>query len=268
MLRALWIWHLWIATLLPNVARIETALDEIVEERLDRRSVLGGPFDDRERVLVTVAVDADRGDQHQIVADMQAIDLNDEQVELRQVGSHEGGQLFRRQGHEPARRRRFRHAAARAGRNIAFRQPHGAPEPPCRDVDQHQVHRPAPEPVLRRRPLPTRYWNLPTIDAANARPFHRNLAAVEPDPPLRLAPAVRRALFIPAVARAAGGPDIRLHHRTQRLYSGRKAKSLKALLNIGERFLHSFGDSRPRRCAISLHGVALQCGFDTPSLTA
>ena len=29
---------------------------------------------------------------------MQAIDLNDEQVELRQIGSHEGGQLFRRQG--------------------------------------------------------------------------------------------------------------------------------------------------------------------------
>jgi hypothetical protein len=35
-----------------------------------------------------------RGDQHQVVANMQAIDLDDQQVELGQVGRHPLGQLF------------------------------------------------------------------------------------------------------------------------------------------------------------------------------
>jgi hypothetical protein len=33
-------------------------------------------------MLIAVAIDAEGGDQHQVVANMQAIDLDDQQVEL------------------------------------------------------------------------------------------------------------------------------------------------------------------------------------------
>ncbi len=80
----------------PCNGRVETALDEIVEERLHGGGVLGGSVENRQRMLAAVTVNADGGDEHQIVADMQAVDLNDEQVELRQVGIHESGQPVRR----------------------------------------------------------------------------------------------------------------------------------------------------------------------------
>ena len=44
--------------------------------------IFGRPLDQAERMLIAVAVDAEGGDQHQVVANMQAIDLDDQQVEL------------------------------------------------------------------------------------------------------------------------------------------------------------------------------------------
>ena len=62
-------------------------------------------------MLATFGVDANRSDEHQIVARMQPVDLDDRQVDPRQIGIHEGVRLLFRQGHKASRRRRFRDAA-------------------------------------------------------------------------------------------------------------------------------------------------------------
>ncbi len=65
-------------------------------------------------MLVAFAVNPDRGDQHEIVAEMQPIDLDHQKVERGQIGSHEVGQPRRRQRYEPPRGRRLRNP--RSGR--------------------------------------------------------------------------------------------------------------------------------------------------------
>lgn len=100
-------------------------------------------------------------------------------------------------------------------RHISFRKSHRPSEPPRRGVDQHQVHRPAAEPVLLHRAIPARECHLPPIDGPHPRMLERDLAAVKPDPAARRAPAVRLALFNPAVERAAGCFHVHLHHRAQ-----------------------------------------------------
>ena len=54
------------------------------------------------------AVDSQGGDQHQVVADVLAIDVDHPKVELRQVRGQPLRHAFRRQRHEPARSRRLR----------------------------------------------------------------------------------------------------------------------------------------------------------------
>jgi hypothetical protein len=53
-------------------------------------------------MLVAFTIDTESGDQHQVVADMQAVYLNDQEVQLGQVRCHPLGQPFCRQRHEPA----------------------------------------------------------------------------------------------------------------------------------------------------------------------
>jgi hypothetical protein len=59
----------------PTDPRVEPALDQMVDQRLDHSGVFGRPLDQAERMLIAVAVDAEGGDQYQVVANMQAIDL-------------------------------------------------------------------------------------------------------------------------------------------------------------------------------------------------
>ena len=59
--------------------------DEVVDQRLRGGGVLGCPFDETEDVLLSVAVDADGADQHDVLSHMQAIDLDDEEIELGQI---------------------------------------------------------------------------------------------------------------------------------------------------------------------------------------
>lgn len=89
---------------------IEPALDQIVDQRLHDGGVLGCSLDQTERMLVAFTVDTQRGNQHQVVADMQAVDLDDQEVQFGQVRCHPLGQPFGRQRHEPARGRRLRGA--------------------------------------------------------------------------------------------------------------------------------------------------------------
>src|SRR4051812_1912601 len=55
----------------PHHRRIEAALDQAVEQRLNRGGILGGPLDQPQRVLFPRGVDADRRDQDQVLLDMQ-----------------------------------------------------------------------------------------------------------------------------------------------------------------------------------------------------
>ena len=87
---------------------------------------------------------------------MQPVDLDDQEIQLRQVRGHPLGHAFRRQRHEPARSGRLRGAVTGDRRQIAVGQPHRALEFARRYVDQHQVHRPAAKPVLGLRRAPGR----------------------------------------------------------------------------------------------------------------
>jgi hypothetical protein len=73
------------------------------EQCLGRCSVLGGTLDQPENVLVVLPIDADGADQHDILGHVQAVDLNDEQIELGDVACEPFLQSLPRQRHEPAR---------------------------------------------------------------------------------------------------------------------------------------------------------------------
>jgi len=99
-----------------------------------RSQYLGGAFENRQRMLVTFAVDANGGDQCQLIADMQPIDLDREQIEPRQIRRHPCGHPFCRQLDEPARDGRLGPAVAQFCGNVALRQPNRATEPAGRDL--------------------------------------------------------------------------------------------------------------------------------------
>ena len=74
----------------PGQRRIEPPGEEIVDQGLDDDRVLRRPLDHGQDMLVAVAIDADRRHQD-MVADMQTVDLDDQQVELREVRAGEPG---------------------------------------------------------------------------------------------------------------------------------------------------------------------------------
>ena len=59
------------------------------------------PSNQAERILVAFAVDPKRGDQDQIIADVQPVDLDHQQVQLGQVRGHPLRHALGRQRHEP-----------------------------------------------------------------------------------------------------------------------------------------------------------------------
>jgi hypothetical protein len=89
----------------PADLGIKPALDQVVDERLHDGGVLGCSFDQGERMFVAFSINAEGSDQYQVVADVQPIDLDDQEVQLGQVRRHPLGQPFCRQCHEPARGR-------------------------------------------------------------------------------------------------------------------------------------------------------------------
>ena len=76
--------------------RVEAAPNQVVEQGLHHGSVLRRPLDHAERMFSAVPVDADCGQQHQVFLDVDAVDLDDQQVQLGQVGRHPFLHAFRR----------------------------------------------------------------------------------------------------------------------------------------------------------------------------
>ena len=76
---------------------IEPAFDQIVDEGLHDSGILGGTFDQTKRMLIAFSIDSERSHQDQVVADVQTIDLDDQQVQLGQVRGHPLGHALGRQ---------------------------------------------------------------------------------------------------------------------------------------------------------------------------
>jgi len=85
--------------------RIEPAPHQVVEQGLADGGVLRRPLHHRKRMLLALAVDADGRQQDQVLANMNAVDLDDEQIEAGQVGRQPFLHPLGRKGHEPARGR-------------------------------------------------------------------------------------------------------------------------------------------------------------------
>src|SRR3989440_11587532 len=69
----------------PADLGIKPALDQLVDESLHASGVLGCSFDQGERMFVAFSINAEGSDQHQVVADVQPVDLDDQEVQLGQV---------------------------------------------------------------------------------------------------------------------------------------------------------------------------------------
>src|SRR6202163_1755391 len=160
---------------------IEAPLDQVVDQCLHHSTVLSCPLHQSKRVLEALAIDPERSHQHEMLTDVDAVDLHHHDVEAGQIRTHPFLHARSRQRHEVPRSCRLRYSGPRWRGNIALGQPHRSAEFPRRYVDQHQVHRPLAEPVLRDRTLPTRQRQFMALEVAHAGPLNRHLASVEAD---------------------------------------------------------------------------------------
>src|SRR5580704_14876637 len=221
--------------------------------------MLGCPFHQPERVLEALAIDPERRHQHEILTDVDAVDLHHHDVERGQVRTHPFLHARSRQRHEVPRSRRLRHSGPRRRRNIALGKPHRTAEFPRRDVDQHQVHRPLAEPVLRDRTVPARKRQLLPSKVAHARPLDCYLAGMKSKLALGSAPAVSTPSLAPGVTSPTGLLSVLLHHRPKRIDARGQAEPIEACRHLVPSFAHSPHIRRgqcSRCCANSLHGVA------------
>src|SRR5713101_6238734 len=173
--------------------------------------------------------------------------------------------------HEVPRSCRLRYSGPRWRGNIALGKPHRSAEFPRRYVDQHQVHRPLAEPVLRDRTLPARQRQFMALEVAHAGPLNRHLAGVEADLALGSAPAMTAPAIAAGMASPASPLGVLFHHGSERLDPGRQTESIKADRNRVPSFVHSPHSCQRQSgqwCDSFLHGVAFLRGFDTPSLPA
>src|SRR3977135_4017015 len=68
--------------------RIEAALDQVVDQRLHHSAVLGCPFHQPKRVLEALAIDPERRHQHEMLTDMDTVDLHHHDVDGGQDRTH------------------------------------------------------------------------------------------------------------------------------------------------------------------------------------
>src|SRR5216683_6395214 len=161
--------------------------------------------------------------------------------------------------HEVPRSCRLRYSGPRWRGNIALGKPHRSAEFPRRYVDQHQVHRPLAEPVLRDRTLPARQRQFMALEVAHAGPLNRHLAGVEADLALGSAPAMTAPAIAAGMASPASPLGVLFHHGSERLDPGRQTESIKADRNRVPSFVHSPHSCQRQSgqwCDSFLHGVA------------
>ena len=289
MLRALWTWQRWIGVWRPKVLRI--ALDSaLAPSMMNRRQtagsrprptrlsssachhggILGRPLDHAEGMLIAVAIDADGGQQHQVLIDVDAVQFW--MISRSRLDRSAAIHRFMRSADNATNRRDTADLdtprSLRRG-HVALRQADGAAELARRDVDQHQVERPLAQQVLRQRRLPARQGDLVAVAGTHAGPLDLDLAAMEADLPRGLAPAVPVPSVSAAVAGTAHPGRILLQHAGQSRKAGRQAEALEARSNLLPGIFDDCRRDNSSRCGrFSSWRCFPFVGFSTPSLPA
>src|SRR5512132_3628787 len=106
------------------------------------------------------------------------------------------------------------------------------------------------------------------VVTTHPRAMHGNLATMEPDLSLGPAPAVADAASATIMRRAGELLRVIAKYLLDGSDSGRQTETLKGAVHILPSRLKAGHERERRRRGNSRHGVALLCGFDTPSLTA
>src|SRR5262249_23679677 len=251
----------------PRPRWIDASLNQVVDQCLHHRGILGGTFHEPERMLDALTVDTNGGHQHQVLGNLHAIDLYDQEIEPGKIRLHKALHALARQRHKMSRCRGLRRPGSRWCRNIALRKPYRPTEFPRRDIDEHQIHRPLPEPVLPPCLLPARQRDLLAAELTNPRPFDVDLAAMEANLPLRVPPAIPAPALSTRVARPAKFLSLLLHHRRKRLEAGRQAEPLEAGRYLIPRLTHTppiYRHSIVQRLLKSLRNKAANKLFTPP----
>src|SRR5262249_7915864 len=103
------------------------------------------------------------------------------------------------------------------------------------------------------------------VVTAHPRAIYGNLATMETDLSLGSAPAVADPSPATVMSRA---DELLAKHLLDGSDPGRQTEALEGAVHILPSHLQAGHERERRRRGNSRHGVALLCGFDTPSLTA
>src|SRR5262245_52006976 len=104
------------------------------------------------------------------------------------------------------------------------------------------------------------------VIAAHPRAMHHNLAAVEADLSLGHAPPVADAASAAAVQCTGEPPCVPAQHLFYRSNAGRQTEALERAVHILPSQFEAWKKRNSCCCGNIGHGVALLCGFVTPSL--
>ena len=109
---------------------IEAPLDQVVDQCLHHSTVLSCPLHQSKRVLEALAIDPERSHQHEMLTDVDAVDLHHHDIEAGQIRTHPFLHARSRQRHEVPRSCRLRYSGPRWRGNIALGKPHRSAEFP------------------------------------------------------------------------------------------------------------------------------------------
>ena len=112
----------------PTDRRVEPALDQIVDQRLDDCGIFGRPLDQAKRMPIAVPSMSKAVTSTRSLPICRPSFCIISRSTLDKVGCHPLGQALRRRRHEPARGRRFRGAIPAMDRQVTFGKPDSPPE--------------------------------------------------------------------------------------------------------------------------------------------
>jgi hypothetical protein len=238
-----------------------TKVNEVFEKRLNNLGVFGRALPRNQRMLLAVNADAHRSNHEQVLVKMHSIDLEDQVIEIRDVGRYPGDEVLFGQRCEPPGSRRFRKPRAICGGTLRIRQTHRLTELAHCHVQQRPVHRSRFHKSGSPRGLPGLKGDLLVLTVPDPRSVNIDRATVKADLSPGCPPVV--AAFS-GVTPLSGTKDIRgvfLEHLHQ---------ALDALFHlIPSHFLHlrDAGGAGERIDGFGsvLHGVSVHIGLNTPS---
>src|SRR5262249_49614364 len=213
-----------------RLVEIEAALAQISEKRLADGRVLGRALAQGEDVLAALRIHAQREQDH-VVAEVEAVDDEDADVEVIQRAGEPRRQLCTRERDEAPRDAALRDRARRppSGQGVE-----GAGMLSCRDADRDRLQRAGIEGIAARGVGEARERELVAVDTAGAQPWHADAAPAERDLAGRLAVAVGAAIGIGDVLRSTEPLAILFHHRAQHLLARVEAEAEERGAGVGE----------------------------------